>query len=86
MMSNFKNQVYQKTVLNGKSRNDFVDLFSILDEFMDYRDTPMFQEDTDMIGGRLPKVDKKIVGESVFSDAVLKLSDDFENTIESKLA
>ena len=66
MMANLNNPIYQQTVLNNKSRCDLIDLFSSLDGIMDYRDTPMFQDDSELVGGRLPKADKKIVGKSGF--------------------
>ena len=81
MMTNLENPIYQQTVLNNKSRNDLVDLFSSLDEQMDYCDTPMFQDDFDLVGGRLPKADKKIVGKSGFTDVVFMLSSDFSNSL-----
>jgi hypothetical protein len=41
---------------------------------MDYRDTPMFQDDFEVVGGRLPKADKKIVGKPGFSEVISMLS------------
>ena len=86
MMTNFENQIYQQTVLNHKSRNELVDLFSSLDGLMDYCDTPMYQDDFDMVGGRLPKADKRIVGKSSFSEAVLMLSSGLANSLDHQYA
>jgi len=74
MMVNLENPMYQHTVLNNKARGDLIGIFSSLDGIMDYRDTPMFQDDFDMVGGRLPKADKKIVGKSGFTEIVSILS------------
>ena len=76
MMANLDNPIYQKTVLNNKSRNDLVDLFSSLDHCMDYCDTPMFQDDFDTVGGRLPRADKAIVGNTDFTKVVSMLSNE----------
>jgi hypothetical protein len=74
MMPNLENPIYQLTVLNNKSRGGLTELFSSLDNNMDYRDTPMFQDDSELIGGRLPKADKKIVGKSEFTEVIYMLT------------
>jgi len=74
MVGNLDNPIYRQTVLNNKTRGDLVDFFSPLDDIMDYRDTPMYQDDLDVVGGRLPKADRKIVGNSGFSDVISMLS------------
>jgi len=75
MMVNFDNPVYRQTVLDDKTRGDLTDIFSSLDDFMDFRDTPMFQDDLDVVGGRLPKADRKIVGKTGFTEVIYILSD-----------
>ncbi|MDR2571599.1 MAG: hypothetical protein LBD23_15085 [Oscillospiraceae bacterium] len=74
MMPNLENPVYQQTVLNNKTRGDLIDSFSSLDDVMNYLDTPMFQDDLDVVGGRLPKADKKIVGKVDFTEVITLLS------------
>ena len=54
-----------------------MDVIPTLDGIMDYRDTPMFQDDYELIGGRLPKADKKIVGNSGFTEVIYILSDEY---------
>ena len=77
MMVNLENPIYQQTVLNNKTRGDLAGLISSLDGVMDYCDTPMFQDDFDLVGGRLPKADKKIVGKPGFTEAIVMLSDEY---------
>ena len=79
MMVNLDNPIYQQTVLNNKVRGDLVDLFSTLADSMDYRDTSMFQDDYEVVGGRLPKADKKIVDKSDFGIVILMLSKQYCN-------
>jgi len=83
MMANLDNPVYQQTVLNNKTRTELVDLFSSLDDSMDYRDTPMFQDDFVLVGGRLPKADKKIVSKSSFTEVIYMLSDEYSSSLSS---
>jgi hypothetical protein len=77
MMPNLENPVYLQTVLDGKARGDLADLFATLDGSMAFRDTPMFQDDFEVVGGRLPRADKKIVGKPGFAEAVHKLADEY---------
>ena len=84
MVVNLENPIYQHTVLNNKTRSDLVALFSSLDDCMDYRDTPMFQDDLDLIGGRLPKADRKIVGNPSFTEVIFMLSKDYCNQVATK--
>ena len=79
MMVNFENPIYKKAVLNNRVRGDLIDLFSYLDDNMDYCDTPMFQDDMEVVGGRLPKADKKIVGKPSFSEVISLLSLENDN-------
>lgn len=74
MMANLENPLYQRVVLNNKARGGLADLISSLDGKMDFRDTPMFQDDFELVGGRMPTADKKIVGKSGFTEVVVKLS------------
>jgi hypothetical protein len=76
MIPNLHNPIYQQTVLNNKTRGELIDRFSSLD-VMDYKDTPMFQDDFDMVGGRLPKADKKIVGKLEFTEVISMLPIDY---------
>jgi hypothetical protein len=55
-------------------RSFLVSLISPLDDTMNYRDTPMFQDDFDLVGGRLPNADKKIVGKPDFTEVISMLS------------
>ena len=80
MMTNLKNTTYQQIVLNNKTRSDLIDLISPLDGIMDYRDTPMFQDDYEIVGGRLPTADKKIVGKPDFTQVMIILSSEYSNT------
>jgi len=77
MISNLDNPIYCSAILGDKKRGELIDLISSLGDRMDYRDTPMFQDDSDVVGGRLPKADKTIVSKSVFTEVVLMLSDEF---------
>ena len=77
MMVNLENPIYRQTVLDNKTRGDLASLISPLDGIMDYRDTPMFQDDFGLVGGRLPKADKKIVCKSSFTEAIFMLSDEY---------
>jgi hypothetical protein len=79
LMANISNPAYQQAVLCNKSRSGLADLFSSLDGVMDFRDTPMFQDDLEVVGGRMPKADKKIVGKPCFTEVILTLSSDFRN-------
>jgi hypothetical protein len=83
MVVNLENPVYRQTVLNDKKRSGLADLFSSLDGIMDYRDTPMFQDDFEVVGGRLPKADKKIVGKPGFTEVISMLSIEFCEFITS---
>jgi hypothetical protein len=83
MMVNLYNPIYQQVVLKNKIRNDMVALFSTLDTQMNFRETPMFQDDFDMIGGRLPTADKKIVSKSGFSDVIYILSNEHRALLSS---
>ena len=77
MMVNLENPIYQQTVLDSKTRGGLVGLISSLGCSIDYRDTPMFQDDFDVVGGRLPKADKKIVGKPFFTEVVFMLSGEY---------
>ena len=77
MMVNLENPIYQRTVLDGKMRGGLAGLISSLGGSIDYRDTPMFQDDFDVVGGRLPKADKKIIGKSFFTGVVFMLSSEY---------
>ena len=83
MMSNLNNPLYQQTVLYNKTRGSLVELFSALDGIIDYRDTPMFQDDFDMVGGRLPNADKKIIGKSGFTEVISMLSIEYIEYLKS---
>jgi hypothetical protein len=74
MVVNLENPVYRQMVLHNKTRGELSDLFSSLGDIVDYRDTPMFQDDFEAVGGRLPKADKKIVGKPGFSEVISMLS------------
>jgi hypothetical protein len=80
MMVNLENPIYQQTVLNNRTRGGLADLISTLDDSMDYRNTPMYQDDFELVGGRLPKADKKIVGKDGFSEVVSMLFDEYNNS------
>ena len=82
MVVNLENPVYLQTVLDNKTRGDLVGLFSTLDDIMDYRDTPMFQDDYDLVGGRLPKADKKIVGKPSFTEVISVLSFEYSKSLD----
>ena len=86
MVVNLENPFYRKTVLNNKNRSGLVDLFSSLDGIMDYRSTPMFQDDYDVVGGRLPKADKKIVGKPGFTEVISMLSIECCESLDSQQA
>jgi hypothetical protein len=86
MVVNLENPIYRQTVLHNKTRGDLADLFSSLDDIMDYRDTPMFQDDFEVVGGRLPKADKKIVGKLGFTDVVTTLSLEYCNSLNPQQA
>ena len=77
MMANLKNPIYQKCVLGNKSRAGLMDLIALHNNAMDYRDTPMFQDDLEEIGGRLPAADKRIVGNPGFTGVINMLSDEY---------
>ena len=81
MVPNLENPVYQQTVLGNKTQSDWVDIFSPLDAVIRYRGTPMYQDDFDMIGGRLPKADRKIVGKTGFSDVIYLLSGEYSKPL-----
>jgi hypothetical protein len=76
MMANLENPAYKQTVLNNKTRGGLVKLISSLDDTMNYSDTPMFQDDYELVGGRMPKADKTIVGKSGFTEVVYMLSNE----------
>jgi len=80
MMDNLENPAYVETVLNNRTRADLAELFSTLDDIMDYRDTPMFQDDLQVVGGRLPTADKKIVGKAAFTEVVTMLAVEYINS------
>jgi len=82
MVVNLKNPIYQQTVLDNKTRGDLAPRFSALDDILDYRETPMFQDDLDLIGGRLPKADRKIVGKISFTKVISRLADDYTSSLE----
>jgi len=75
MMGNLQNTIYQQLVLDNKPRGELIDLIAIHNDSMDYCDTPMYQDDLEEIGGRLPTADKRIVGTPGFSKVVSMLSD-----------
>ena len=81
MVANFQNPIYQQTVLDNKTRGDLVDRFSALDDIMDYKETPMFQNDLELIGGRLPKSDKAIVGKIGFTKVISRLSAEYASSL-----
>jgi len=83
MVINLKNPIYQQTVLNNKTRGELVALISSIDDSMDYCDTPMFQDDFDMVGGRLPKADRKIVGKTSFTEVIHILSHEYIKSISA---
>jgi hypothetical protein len=70
MVVNLENPTYQQTVLMNMTRGDLISQFSTLDDCMDYRETPMFQDDLDVVGGRLPRADRKIVGKNDFTEVI----------------
>lgn len=74
MVVNLQNTIYQQIILDNKTRGDLVDRFSALDDIMDFRDTPMFQDDLGLVGGCLPKPDRKIVGKISLSKVISRLS------------
>jgi len=80
MVANLENPAYQQAVMGNKARGDLADFYSTLDGRMSFRDTPMFQDDLDVVGGRLPKADKRIVVKKSFSDAIASLSDGCRNS------
>ncbi|MCL2153985.1 MAG: hypothetical protein FWH57_13740 [Oscillospiraceae bacterium] len=80
MMTNLENPIYRQIVLNNKTRSDLVALISPLDSIMDYRDTPMFQDDYEIVGGRLPTADKKVVGKPDFTQVMIILSNEYSKT------
>jgi hypothetical protein len=77
MMVNLENPIYRQTVLDNKSRGGLATILSSLDGSMEYRSTPMFQNDLEIVGGRLPKADKKIVGKAGFAEVVSMLSNEY---------
>jgi len=81
MIGNLDNPVYRQTLLDDKSRGGLTDIFSSLDDIMSFRDTPMFQDDLDVVGGRLPKVDRKIVGNTGFTEVIYILSDEYKKRL-----
>jgi len=44
----------------------------------------MFQDDLDLIGGRLPKAYRKIVGNPSFTEVIFMLSKDYCNQVATK--
>ena len=81
MKANLENPVYQQTVLNNNTRGDLIELISGIDDKMDYRDTIMFQDDFDLVGGRLPTADKRIVAKSGFTEVITKLFVEYSSSI-----
>ena len=77
MIANLENPIYRKTVLKNEIRCGLIERFSSLDDTMNYHDTPMFQDDFEVVGGRLPKADRKIVGKSGFTEVIYMLSSDY---------
>jgi len=86
MVGNLENPTYQQVVLGGKTRGDLIELFSSLDDIMVYRDTPMYQDDLHVVGGRLPKADRKIVGNSGFTEVISMLSIEYCLSLNSQEA
>ena len=84
MIVNLKNPIYQQTILQNKSRYGFAELFSSIDCSRGYLDTPMFQDDFELIGGRLPKADKRIVGKHSFTEMISSLAIEFCNSLKLK--
>ena len=84
MIVNLENPVYQDTVMNNRNRADLADLFSSLDDAMDYYDTPMYQDDFQMIGGRLPKADKKIVCKLDFTEVINMLAIEYRKALSTQ--
>jgi len=82
MIANLDNPVYRQTVLQGRTRGDLIDIFSSIDDLKVYRNTPMFQNDFEIVGGRLPKADKKIVGKPDFTQIISMLSLEFCETLK----
>ena len=81
MVVNLENQAYQETVLSSRTRATLAGIFSELDDIMDYCDTPMFQDDLQLVGGRLPKADKKIVGALGFTEVITMLAVEYSNSL-----
>jgi len=86
LMVNLDNPYYQQTVLENKTRGGLSDIISSLDAAIDYKDTPMYQDDLEVIGGRLPKADKKIVGNSDFTQVIFMLSNQYSISLCSQEA
>ena len=86
LMVNLDNPFYQQTVLGNKTRGGLIDIISSLDAAIDYKDTPMYQDDLEVIGGRLPKADKKIVGNSDFTQVIFMLSNQYSISLCSQEA
>ena len=84
MVDNLENPIYRETVLNNKARGELAVLFSSLDEAMLFSDTPMYQDDYEVVGGRLPKADKKIVGKPGFTEIITALPIDFVKSLNLK--
>jgi len=81
MVLNLQNPIYQQIVLDNKTRGDLVDRFSALDDIMLYQETPMFQKDLDLIGGRLPRADKTFVGNPRFTEVISRLADQYVSSL-----
>ena len=59
MMVNLENPIYQKIEMGNKRRGELVSLFSLLADFMEYCETPMYQGEDEIIGGWFQKLTEK---------------------------
>jgi len=84
MVVNLQNPIYQQIVLDNKTRGDLVDRFSALDDIMLYQETPMFQNDLELVGGRLPKSDKTIVGNIRFTEVISRLAAQYVSSLNTQ--
>jgi len=86
MAVNLDNPIYQQTVLCNKTRGNLAGIFSSLDDKMTYYDTPMYQDEFEVVGGRLPKADRKIVGKPDFSKVISMMAVDYCNSLKLQQA
>ena len=83
-MVNLDNPFYQQTVLGNKTRGGLIDIISSLYAAINYKDTPMYQDNLEVIGGRLPKADKKIVGKPGFTEVIIMLANGYSKPVCSQ--